>query len=241
MNVRRTGFWSLAASTIFAIAACNQVQGQQQLSPDEFQNKLTEALAVKQAVLVDVRTPKEFAQGTIEGALNIDFRNERFDSMISALDKQKTIFVYCASGGRSEDAAAQLRQKGFSKVMDLKGGIIAWEGAGKPLANAKPKAREYTVAEFDEAIKGEKLVLVDFYTTWCGPCKLMAPDIERIKQEMADRVIVIKVDCEAYPDLATRYQVGGYPTVNFYRNGQVVRSLLGRQSYEELAMAVRTL
>ncbi|MEN9510246.1 MAG: thioredoxin [Bacteroidota bacterium] len=226
---------------MLTIAACNQVQGQQQLSPDEFQKKLTEATSSKQAILVDVRTPAEFAQGNIEGAVNMDFRNERFDSMIAALDKQKTIFVYCASGGRSESAAEQLRQKGFSKVVDLKGGIIAWEGAGKPLANAKPKNREYSVAEFDEAIKGEKLVLVDFYTTWCGPCKLMAPDIERIKQEMADKVIVIKVDCEAYPDLAARYQVSGYPTVNFYRNGQVVRSMLGRQSYEELAMAVRTL
>ncbi len=226
---------------MLTIAACNQVQGQQQLSPDEFQKKLTEATSSKQAILVDVRTPAEFAQGNIEGAVNMDFRNERFDSMIAALDKQKTIFVYCASGGRSESAAEQLRQKGFSKVVDLKGGIIAWEGAGKPRANAKPKNREYSVAEFDEAIKGEKLVLVDFYTTWCGPCKLMAPDIERIKQEMADKVIVIKVDCEAYPDLAARYQVSGYPTVNFYRNGQVVRSMLGRQSYEELAMAVRTL
>lgn len=241
MNARTTGFWSLAASALFAITACHQVQGQQKLAPEDFQKKWSEASAAGNGTLVDVRTPEEYAQGFIEGAMNMDFRGAKFDSLAGTLDKNKTIFVYCAAGGRSESAAELLRQKGFKNVVDLKGGMIAWEGAGKPVANAKPKAREYTAAEFDEAINGDKLVLVDFFTTWCGPCKLMAPDIERIKHEMADKVIVIKVDCEAYPDLATRYQVSGYPTVNFFRKGQVLRSLLGRQSYEELAMAVRTL
>jgi thioredoxin 1 len=231
----------LAASALFAITACNQVQGQQKLTSDEFQKQWSEAEKSGKGILVDVRTPEEYAQGAIAGAVNMDFRNAKFDSLAGTLDKSKTIFVYCAAGGRSESAAELLVQKGFKNVVDLKGGIIAWEGSGKPLANAKPKNREYTAAEFDEAINGDKLVLVDFFTTWCGPCKLMAPDIERIKHEMADKVIVIKVDCEAYPELAMRYQVGGYPTVNFFRKGQVLRSLLGRQSYEELAMAVRTL
>jgi thioredoxin len=241
MNARTTGFWSLAASALFAITACNQVQGQQKLNPEEFQKKWTEANASGSGVLLDVRTPEEFAQGAIAGAVNMDFRSAQFDSLAGTLNKDKTIFVYCAAGGRSESTAELLHQKGYKNVIDLKGGMIAWEGSGKPVANAKPKAREYTAAEFDEAINGEKLVLVDFFTTWCGPCKLMAPDIERIKHEMADKVIVIKVDCEAYPDLATRYQVSGYPTVNFFRKGQVIRSLMGRQSYEELAMAVRSL
>lgn len=231
----------MAASALFAITACHQAQGQQKLDPEEFQKKWTEAGTAGTGILLDVRTPEEFTQGAINGAVNMDFRNVNFDSISGTLDKSKTIFVYCAAGGRSESAADLLRQKGFKNVFDLKGGIISWEGSGKPLSNARPKAREFTAADFDEAIMGDKLVLVDFFTTWCGPCKLMAPDIERIKIEMADKVIVIKVDCEAYPDLATRYQVSGYPTVSFFRKGQVLRALFGRQSYDELAMAVRTL
>jgi thioredoxin 1 len=101
--------------------------------------------------------------------------------------------------------------------------------------------RDYSPEQFDEAISGDKLVMVDFYTTWCGPCKMMAPDIERVKQEMSDKVIVMKIDAEAYTDLSSRYRISGYPTVMFFKKGQTLRTLMGRQSYEELAMNVNML
>jgi len=234
--MNRIGLTAFVLSSLAAFTACNTAQGQQKLEPAAFEKELQTSGA--QAVLVDVRTPEEFGTGHLQGAQNIDFRAADFEAQINKLDPNKTVFLYCASGGRSEEAAALLTRKGFKSVREMKGGIIAWRNNGLPLANAKPLPRDYTPEQFDEAISGDKLVMVDFYTTWCGPCKMMAPDIERVKQEMSDKVIVMKIDAEAYTDLSSRYRISGYPTVMFFKKGQTLRTLMGRQSYEELAMNV---
>jgi thioredoxin 1 len=233
------GMATLACLTLACISACTNAQGQQKLNADAFEKALKEAGS--NAVLVDVRTPEEFETGYLEGATNIDYRSEDFDSLISKLDKEKTIFLYCASGGRSEEAAQLLARKGYSSVEELQGGIIAWRSANKSLKNAKPLPRDFSPAEFDEAISGDKLVMVDFYTTWCGPCKLMAPDVERIKNEMSEKVIVLKVDAEAHRDISGRFNITGYPTIMFFKNNTVLRTLMGAQTFNELAMTVNML
>lgn len=81
-------------------------------------------------VLIDVRTPGEVAGGRIKGAKNIDINSRSFEADLDALDKSKTVFVYCAKGGRSGRAASMLAGKGFAKVVDLKGGMTAWNAAG---------------------------------------------------------------------------------------------------------------
>ena len=82
------------------------------------------------AVLVDVRTPDEFSEGIIEGAINIDFKDPSFGEKISALDKDKTYFVYCLSGKRSGDAAKQMESAGFKSIYLLKGGYKDWKNEG---------------------------------------------------------------------------------------------------------------
>lgn len=237
--MNRIGLTAAVISSMAVFTACNTAQGQQKLEPAAFEKELQTSGA--QAVLVDVRTPEEFNTGHLQGAQNIDFRAADFEAQISKLDPSKTVFLYCASGGRSEEAATMLTRKGFKSIREMQGGIIAWRNNGLPLANAKPLPRDYTPEQFDEAISGDKLVMVDFYTTWCGPCKMMAPDIERIKQDMSDKVVVMKIDAEAYTDLSSRYRISGYPTVMFFKKGQTLRTLMGRQSYEELAMNVNML
>ena len=76
---------------------------------------------------VDVRTAKEFGQGHIEGAENIDFLEEGFLSKMQKFDKDKPLYIYCRSGNRSSKAAAQLTEAGFKKIIDLKGGYKAWK------------------------------------------------------------------------------------------------------------------
>ena len=82
-------------------------------------------------VILDVRTPEEFAAGHLPNAVNIDFNAEDFEQKVAALDKTKTYLVHCASGGRSARACKKLDRLDFPSVYNLKGGIAAWEKAGK--------------------------------------------------------------------------------------------------------------
>ncbi len=91
-----------------------------------------------------------------------------------------------------------------------------------------------SVEEFDKIIGGDKLVMVDFYTTWCGPCKRMAPFIQQIKEQHSNTVIVLKVDAEAQMNIADRYRLEGYPTVIFFKKGQVIGRSLGYTDYDGL-------
>jgi phage shock protein E len=85
------------------------------------------------AVVLDVRTPKEFAAGHIPGAVNIDWNAADFASKAAALDKSKTYLVHCAVGGRSAKASDKMTAIQFTNVYNLEGGIKAWEKAGKPV------------------------------------------------------------------------------------------------------------
>ena len=87
-------------------------------------------IAPQDVQLVDVRTPQEYAEGHIKGAVNIDVRSREFLGNIQRLDKTRPVAVYCRSGVRSAAAAQQLLGQGFS-VADLQGGIMAWQRAGK--------------------------------------------------------------------------------------------------------------
>ncbi len=103
-------------------------------------------------------------------------------------------------------------------------------------ADAEHKAM--TVEEFDKAIASEKLTMVDFYTTWCGPCKMMAPFIEQIKNEQSSIVNVLKVDAEAQLDISERYKLEGYPTIIFFKKGEVIYKQLGALDKEGLMQLV---
>lgn len=77
--------------------------------------------------LVDVRTPQEYADGFIKDAKNINIYDADFDTKIQKLDKTKPVYVYCKSGGRSQQAAQKMTELGFTEVIDLQGGYMAWE------------------------------------------------------------------------------------------------------------------
>lgn len=85
------------------------------------------------SVVLDVRTPKEFAAGHIPGALNIDWNGADFANKVSALDKTRSYLVHCAAGGRSAKAADKMTSLQFTNVYNLQGGIRAWEKAGQPV------------------------------------------------------------------------------------------------------------
>jgi len=99
------------------------------ISPALFKAKIDE---LKGAHLIDVRTPAEWSNGMIKGALKIDFLGSEFNDRINELEKNIPVLVYCASGGRSSKAMNILVEKGFVTVYDLDGGFGAWMAKGYP-------------------------------------------------------------------------------------------------------------
>jgi rhodanese-related sulfurtransferase len=120
----------------FTIFSCKEISAQHQtkiISPQEM-FKLTNSGS---AQLIDVRTPKEFKQGHLNRAKNIDFSSSNFFKDISLLDKEKPVFIYCHSGGRSGKSVNDFLNAGFTEVYDLKGGIVNWKSEGLPIVTDK--------------------------------------------------------------------------------------------------------
>ncbi len=94
------------------------------VSPQEFRELMDDT----DVVILDVRTPGETSGGTIDGAVEMDFRDPAFPRRMAGLEKDKTYLVYCASGGRSNGACQLMSEAGFQKLYNLDGGYTAWKG-----------------------------------------------------------------------------------------------------------------
>lgn len=101
----------------------------QRIDVDQFDQKRHE----KDAVVLDVRTPSEYADGHVPGAVNLDIHDPEFDQKIEHLDKSKTYLVHCAKGVRSATAVKKMSGLGFAGLFDFHGGFSAWENAHKPI------------------------------------------------------------------------------------------------------------
>lgn len=91
-----------------------------------------------------------------------------------------------------------------------------------------------TAENFGALIRDNKLVLVDFFATWCGPCKMQAPILEEVKNAVGDKANVVKVDIDKNRNLATQYNVQSIPTLILFRNGEPVWRTVGLQQRETL-------
>lgn len=80
--------------------------------------------------VLDVRTPEEWAEGTLKNAVKMNYHDDNFAEQVEKLDKNAPVFIYCKKGGRSASAADILKEKGFTKVYNLDGGITSWQENG---------------------------------------------------------------------------------------------------------------
>lgn len=76
--------------------------------------------------------------------------------------------------------------------------------------------------EFEQLINGEKPVLIDFFATWCGPCKMQAPILEDVKRQVGDKAVIIKIDVDRSGELAMSYGIQSVPTLMLMRGGEVL-------------------
>jgi rhodanese-related sulfurtransferase len=123
--------FALISSLLLLVGCSTSTAGATNMNVLDFSNKITES----GVVILDVRTPGEFAEGYIEGARMIDFQGGSFETEIASLDKNATYAVYCRSGNRSGQAVKIMQDAGFLNLYNLEGGVIDWANQGMPLVN----------------------------------------------------------------------------------------------------------
>jgi thioredoxin len=199
------------------------------LDPKAFSEKLA---TTPTAQIVDVRTPQEFKAGHIDNAINIDWYNDNFDATAQKLDKTKPVFVYCKTNNRSPEAAEKLEELGFKIIYNMQGGLLKWDAEGF----SKPTDRIIGVCsqEYAELLNTDKKVLVDFYAEWCAPCKKMTPYLLKMQKEMADQVVIIRLNADENPTLIKEMKILELPTLILYENKVIKWKKSGFISEEDL-------
>nr|WP_322623717.1 rhodanese-like domain-containing protein [uncultured Flavobacterium sp.] len=119
----------LGVAALAMLTACKKEQktGTEQVAPVAFEQEMKDDAGQ----LVDVRMPKEYAEGHIDGAKNLHIYDNDFAERLDSLDKDETVYVYCKAGARSAEAVELMERKGFKHIVELEGGLDAWGEAGK--------------------------------------------------------------------------------------------------------------
>ena len=219
-------------STAFFLLACNS--NAQNVDANTFEQKI-KAGGVQ---VLDVRTAGEYSGSHLKNVMLADWTDKaQFAERTKYLDKNKTLLVYCAAGGRSGQAAVWLKEQGFKDVVNLQGGITAWNAAGKPVVR-EGGAVELSTTAFNATISSNNLVLVDVGAAWCPPCRKMEPVLEALAKELQGKYTLLKVD--GGNDATVMKEIGAavLPTYMVYKNGKLSWKKEGIVSLQELKEAL---
>jgi len=88
-------------------------------------------------------------------------------------------------------------------------------------------AKIATNTTFEELLQDSRLVIVDFWATWCGPCRMLSPLLDEVEEEMADKIVVVKVNVDDADEIAAQFRIMNIPTLLFFKNGQIVDKTVG--------------
>ena len=95
------------------------------------------------------------------------------------------------------------------------------------------------MATFKEIISSDTLVLVDFFATWCGPCKMMHPILEELKQKLGDKIRIIKIDVDNNKAFSSQYNIQSVPTLILFRNNEILWKQSGAMSLQNLMNVIK--
>jgi len=228
----RRFFSSLSISLLLILNSCSNGQSQNSLDANKFSEGINKT---SNEIILDVRTPDEFLKGHLVNATNINWNGNDFKNEVEKLDKSKPIYVYCLAGSRSEAAAKKMREIGFKEVYELEGGIMKWRGANLPETTANTVASKgMSLEEFKKITTTDKIVLVDFYADWCGPCRKMKPALEEISKEMASTVFLVKINADDNQALLKNLGIDALPVLHTYKNGKLSWNNLGFVDKDEI-------
>ncbi|GAB3425237.1 thioredoxin domain-containing protein [Niabella aquatica] len=226
--------------TAFASCSCGNAQkpGAAKLDAAAFSEKIAQTPG---AIILDVRTPGEYAKEHIKDAVNFNWNDPGFKVQVAKMDKSEPVFVYCLSGGRSAAAAKNMREQGFTQVYEMEGGILKWKSADLPVETdlKMPAVPGMTLRQFEELIRSDKKVLVDFYAAWCAPCKKMKPYLDEIAKEMAGKVKVVRIDIDANPEIAKTLKIDALPLLHLYQNKEMIWSNTGYMDKEGIVKQLK--
>jgi rhodanese-related sulfurtransferase len=182
--------------------------------------------------ILDVRTPEEFNSEHIENAINKNWLADDFAKNVEKLDKNKAVFVYCKSGGRSKKATEKMVELGFKNIYELDGGFLKWDAAG--LTKPSDKIIGMSIQEYEELLNSDKNVLINFYADWCAPCKLMTPYILKLQNNLKDKVVIIRLDADANKTLLHNLKIDTLPMLLLYKSKELKWSHSGYISEADL-------
>ena len=93
---------------------------------------------------------------------------------------------------------------------------------------------------FAELLESEKLVIVDFWATWCGPCRMLSPILDEVEEEMSEQIQVVKVNVDDADEIAAQYRIMSIPTLLFFKNGELVDKTVGAMPKNVLIDKINT-
>ncbi len=209
------------------------------LSATEFEQQLQKSSG---PLILDVRTPEEFATGHLEGAINLDINQPDFRDQLTRIATGKPVFVYCKGGGRSTQAVTLMQEAGIDTIYELKGGILSWENSNKLIVGTTAATAEaMSISDYEQLIAEHPLLIVDFNAPWCGPCKEMKPDFELLEQKYAGKVSFAAINVDEAKALSQQQQIEGIPLIVVYKGGQEIKRVMGYQTREQLEALVQLL
>ena len=202
----------------FVVLSCNG-QNSKEIKTIDSKAFAEKMAATPNPQILDVRTPEEFTSDHIDNAKNINWLGTTFVSDVEKLDKSQPVFVYCKSGGRSQKAAEKLNELGFKTIYQLDEGILKWDAAG--YSKPSDKIIGLSAAEYNKLLNSDKKVLINFYAEWCAPCKKMAPYVLQMQKDLADKVVIIRLDADKNKTLISEMKISELPTLLLYENATV--------------------